>query len=101
MVALISLLLGGYYAVYVTLLRMAIQVAVVASLLVSADRVLNVLKYVLIAARAKITGRHPNTRWNYQPLPDDPHQYPKVSFPTAAAPALFCCFTLLFSLKPS
>ncbi len=53
---------------------------VLLSLLVSADRVINVLKYALITLRAKITGKSPtHSRWTFKPLPDDPHQYPKVA----------------------
>lgn len=75
---MLQLLFGGYYALYVALLHAAIQVMVLLSLLVSADRVLNVLKYALICARAKITGKKPQQGWNFEPLPEDPHQFPKV-----------------------
>ena len=49
------------------------------ALLVSADRVLNVSKYIFITLRSKITKTPPQTQWKYEPLPDDPHCYPKVA----------------------
>jgi beta-mannan synthase len=76
---MLSLLFGAYYGLYVTLLHAAIQIMVLLSLLVSADRVINVLKYVLITTRAKLTGTLPHSRWTFKPLPKDPHQYPKVA----------------------
>jgi hypothetical protein len=75
---LLSLLLGSYYSLYVVLLRTAITVAVFVSLLVSVDRVLNVTKYLLIRARARLTGRLPEHAWNFKPLPADQDAYPKV-----------------------
>ena len=76
---MLDLIFGGYYTLYVAVLYVAVQVMTLLSLLVSADRVLNVLKYLLITLRTKITGRPPQNRWNFQPLPEDPHQYPKAS----------------------
>lgn len=75
----LALLLGGYYGIYIALINAAIQVAVLFSLLVSADRVLNVLKYVVIKAKVKLTGRLPQHAWNFIPLPEDPLEFPKVS----------------------
>lgn len=76
---LLALLLGGYYSLYVALLHGAIRVAMLFSLLVSADRVLNVAKYLFIKARARLTGHLPQHNWNFKPLPADPHAFPKVS----------------------
>ena len=76
---MLALIFGSYYGLYVSLLHGAIQMMVFLSLLVSADRVFNVLKYAIICARAKITGKPPQNNWNFTPLPEDPHQYPKVS----------------------
>ena len=76
---MLQLIFGGYYALYVALLHAAIQVMILMSLLVSVDRVLNVLKYVLISLKARITGKGPQTSWKFEPLPEDPHQYPKVT----------------------
>lgn len=76
---MLALLFGAYYGLYVTFLHAAIQVMVLLSLLVSADRVINVLKYLLITTRSKITGKSAHSRWTFKPLPEDPHQYPKVA----------------------
>jgi len=76
---MLALLFGAYYGLYVTLLHAAIQVMVLLSLLVSADRVINVLKYVLITTRSKLTGKSAHSRWTRKSLPEDPHQYPKVA----------------------
>jgi hypothetical protein len=51
---------------------------VVLSLLVSADRVLNVLKFGFIKLRAKLTGRLPQDSWSRAPLPSSPHDFPMV-----------------------
>jgi beta-mannan synthase len=52
---------------------------VLLSLLVSADRVINVLKYILITTRCKLTGKSAHSRWKFKTLPEDPHQYPNVA----------------------
>lgn len=75
---------SSYYAFYVAALGAAVQLAVVLSLLVSADRVLNVLKYIVIKARAKVTGRQPKDSWACEALPKEVEAYPLVSGGTHA-----------------
>jgi hypothetical protein len=75
----LGLLFTTYYDLYVALLHAAIQLAVFLSLLVAGDRILNISKYVLIKARAKLTGRLPQHAWNFKPLPIDYAEYPRVS----------------------
>ncbi|KAI3430675.1 hypothetical protein D9Q98_005265 [Chlorella vulgaris] len=70
---------SSYYAFYVAALGAAVQLAVVLSLLVSADRVLNVLKYIVIKARAKVTGRQPKDSWACEALPKEVEAYPLVA----------------------
>ena len=74
----LALLFGSYYAAWVYFLRCVIQVFTFLSLLVSVDRLLNVLKYCFIRGRAKLTGHLPQHNWNFKPLPEDPHEFPKV-----------------------
>lgn len=75
----LGLLFTTYYDLYVALLHAAIQLAVFLSLLVAGDRILNISKYVLIKARAKLTGRLPQHAWNFKPLPIDYAEYPRVA----------------------
>ena len=70
---------SALYDFYVAALRASVQLAVVLSLLVSADRVLNVLKFACIKLRAKLTGRLPQDAWFRAPLPKAPEEYPLVS----------------------
>lgn len=70
---------SSYYAFYVAALAAAVRLAVVLSLLVSADRVLNVLKFGAIRARAALTGRTPKDSWFCAPLPADAEEHPRVS----------------------
>lgn len=74
----LGIFIGGYYALYVAILRLAIQVMTFLSLMVSADRLLNVLKYGLIRVKAYFTGKLPQHAWNFKPLPDEPLDFPKV-----------------------
>lgn len=69
----------GAYEFYVAALHASVQLAVLLSLLVSADRVLNVLKFGCIKLRAKLTGRLPQDRHVFAPLPKRPEDYPLVS----------------------
>ena len=78
MALLLALLFGGYYGAYVALLHAAIQIAVLVSLLVSADRVLNVTKFLVIKAKERLTGKLPQHAWNFTLLPEDPHEFPLV-----------------------
>ena len=80
-----ALLPSSYYAFYVAALAAAVRLAVLLSLLVSADRVLNVLKYGAIRLRAAVTGRRPKDDWFCAPLPADPEAHPMVSAAAAAA----------------
>ncbi|EFN51937.1 hypothetical protein CHLNCDRAFT_139598 [Chlorella variabilis] len=70
---------SALYDFYVAALRASVQLAVVLSLLVSADRVLNVLKFACIKLRAKLTGRLPQDAWFRAPLPKAPEEYPLVA----------------------
>ena len=76
---LAALLPWSYYEFYVAALHAAVQLAVVLSLLVSADRVLNVGKFAFIKLRARLTGRLPKDDWFYAALPEDPDAHPKAS----------------------
>ncbi|GAB4820248.1 hypothetical protein N2152v2_007294 [Parachlorella kessleri] len=76
---MLGLFLSSYYEVYVVFFHAAVQLAVLLSLLVSADRILNICKYGYIKLRQKVTGKAPEDYWNYQILPADPNQYPKVA----------------------
>ncbi|KAK9837464.1 hypothetical protein WJX81_004395 [Elliptochloris bilobata] len=58
------------YRVYVSLLRGLVTLAVAASLLVSADRVLKVVRHALILLQARWSGRKPEQRFSSRPLPD-------------------------------
>lgn len=71
-------LLAGYYDLYVALFSAAVQLAVFLSLLVSADRVLNIAKYLYVKARQRVTGNAPEDYWHFKPLPQDVDDYPKV-----------------------
>lgn len=75
---MLPLLLGGYYAIYLAALRFLINAAIFLSLLVSADRLINITKFALIKLRAHFTGRLPQEAWNFATLPNDPAAYPKV-----------------------
>lgn len=66
------------YAWYVAALGLAVRLAVLLSLLVSADRILNVTKYAFIRARARLTGRLPKDSWFCAPLPRDAEDHPMV-----------------------
>ena len=72
-------LLASVYDVYVLLLQGCINLAVVLSLLVSVDRVLNVSKFAYTKAKARLTGRRPQEAWYFKPLPEQDSQHPKVS----------------------
>ena len=74
----LELYVGGYYALYVAILRIAVQVMTFLSVLVSADRLLNVLKYAWIRVKAYFTGKLPQHAWNFKSLPDEPLDFPKV-----------------------
>ena len=74
----LALLFGAYYSIWVSFLTFIVHVFTCLSLLVSADRILNVLKYCLVRGKAKLTGRLPQHSWNFKPLPEDPHEFPKV-----------------------
>eukprot|EP00887_Chlorella_sp_A99_P007190 scaffold2.g7190.t1 len=67
------------YELYVLLLSAAIQLAVLLSLLVSLDRILNVTKFAACRLWARATGRLPKDRWHFQPLPEDPALWPLVA----------------------
>ncbi|PSC71384.1 glycosyltransferase family 2 [Micractinium conductrix] len=67
------------YAWYVAALGLAVRLAVLLSLLVSADRILNVTKYAFIRARARLTGRLPKDSWFCAPLPRDAEDHPMVA----------------------
>ena len=71
-------LLASVYDVYVLLLQGCISLAVVLSLLVSVDRVLNVSKFAYTKARARLTGRRPQEAWYFKPLPEQDSHHPKV-----------------------
>lgn len=75
----VALLPPAAAAFYLAALAWAVRLAVALSLLVSADRVLNVLKYAFIRLRARVTGRLPKDAWAYAALPDNPKEYPLVS----------------------
>ena len=68
-----------YYPVYVAVLSGLVQVAIFLSVLVSADRILNILKYFLIRAKVLLTGKLPQHGWHFQPMPQDSREYPKVA----------------------
>ena len=68
----------SFYSVYVLCLQGAVNVFVLLALLVAADRVLNLTKYLVIKARAKLTGRTPQLSWYFKPLPEVEDLYPKV-----------------------
>lgn len=76
------------YELYVAALGASVHLAVALSLLVSADRVLNVLKFAFICMRSKLTGRLPKDAWVCEPLPKDPDAYPRVSAGMTAPPPL-------------
>ncbi|KDD76984.1 glycosyltransferase-like protein, partial [Helicosporidium sp. ATCC 50920] len=69
----------GYRELYIALLQLIIRCAVGLSLLVSADRLLNIVKFVAIKLRAGISGRASHHAWNFATLPSDPLLYPKVA----------------------
>lgn len=75
----LALLFGAYYGLYVALLRAAIHIAILFSFLVAIDRLINILKFGLLKAHAKLTGKMPQHAWNFSPLPQDPIDYPKVA----------------------
>lgn len=66
------------YGWYVAALGAAVQLAVLLSLLVSADRLLNVAKYAFIRARGALTGRLPKDDWFCAPLPGEAEEHPMV-----------------------
>jgi hypothetical protein len=74
----LALLLGSYYSIWVSILTGLVHVFTLLSLLVSADRILNVIKYCFIRARSRLTGHIPQHDWNFKPLSEDPHEFPKV-----------------------
>lgn len=70
------------YELYVTILKTSILIAVGCSLLVSMDRLAGVFKYLYISGRSEVTGRRPENRFKFTPLPDPnqyPQEYPKVA----------------------
>jgi hypothetical protein len=72
-------LLGGMYGLIVSFLNgLVIPLAVFLSMLVSADRLLNVLKYAAVRLRTRLTGYKPERSWYFKPLPDDYHDFAKV-----------------------
>ncbi len=66
------------YAWYVAALGAAVQLAVLLSLLVSADRLLNVAKFGIIRGRAALTGKLPKDDWFCAPLPREAEEHPMV-----------------------
>lgn len=69
---------GGYYALYVAVLTASVRLAVFLSCLVSADRLINISKFVYFKIRARLTGHLPEHDWAFPDLPHDPAAYPKV-----------------------
>jgi hypothetical protein len=70
--------LASYYQFYLAALQASVQLAVVLSLLVSADRILSILKLGFIKLRAKVTGRLPKDDYFCAPLPKNAADYPLV-----------------------
>ncbi|KAL6777939.1 hypothetical protein ACKKBG_A16285 [Auxenochlorella protothecoides x Auxenochlorella symbiontica] len=70
---------GGYYALYVAVLTASVRLAVFLSCLVSADRLINISKFVYFKIRARLTGHLPEHDWAFPDLPHDPAAYPKVA----------------------
>ena len=66
-----------FYELYVALLKALIAFAIGASMIVSADRLLRVFKYLQITLRTTLTGQKPEARFACNPLPD-PAQYSLV-----------------------
>ncbi|KAL4420802.1 hypothetical protein ABPG75_010458 [Micractinium tetrahymenae] len=67
------------YGWYVAALGAAVQLAVLLSLLVSADRLLNVAKFAFIRGRAALTGKLPKDDWFCAPLPREAEEHPMVA----------------------
>lgn len=84
-------LLASAYDAYVVLFGAAVQLAVFLSLLVSADRVLAIAKYLYIKARQRVTGRAPEDYWGHEPLPADEDTYPKVRRPAGSCWRVGAC----------
>jgi hypothetical protein len=78
---MLGLLWTSYYEVYIVFFHAAVHLTVFLSLLVSADRILNIAKYLYIKLRQKVTGKAPEDYWNFQILPEDLDKYPKVRGP--------------------
>lgn len=76
---MIDRMLGDYYPLYVMMLYGLVQVAMLLSVLVSTDRILNMVKYILIKLKSKVTGKLPEHSWYFQPLAEDPMEYPLVA----------------------
>lgn len=66
-----------FYELYVALLKALIAFAIGLSMIVSADRLLRVFKYLQITLRTALTGQKPEARFACNPLPD-PAQYSLV-----------------------
>ena len=75
---LLGALLSSAWDAYVLLFGAAVRLAVFLSLLVSADRILAIAKYLFVKARQRLTGRAPEDDWGYAPLPEDLDNYPMV-----------------------
>lgn len=78
---------GGYYGLYIAVLRLLINAAVCLSVLVSLDRMINITKFLYFKARAKLTGYLPEHDWAFPALPNDPLSYPKVCGPSSTGRA--------------
>ena len=70
------------YDAYVAVLECTISIVVALSVLISIDRLFQIVKYVLLKLNARLLNKHQESCFRCLPFPDPlqfPEQYPKVA----------------------